>query len=69
MKRGEVIEQVSLMPMKIKLQREGDNLVAVMPAWQLPFGLMVERDNYDDALEALRLKMYEYWYGSTNTGD
>jgi hypothetical protein len=61
MKRSEVIEHVVLMPMKIKTQWEGDVLVAVMPAWNLPTNLIVKAKNLRDALDKLEALMRKHW--------
>jgi hypothetical protein len=61
MKRSEVIEHIVLMPMKIKTQWEGDVLVAVMPAWNLPTNLIVKATNSQDALDKLEALMRKHW--------
>ena len=63
MRRGHVEDRVVLMPMMIKTQMEGGAIVAVMPAWQLPTGLIVEGDSLEDALENLASRMREHWSG------
>jgi hypothetical protein len=66
MKRSEVIERVVLMPMKIKTQWEGDVLVAVMPAWNLPTNLIVKAKNSQDALDKLEALMRKHWGTPSN---
>ena len=66
MKRSEVVEHVVLMPMKIKTQWEGDELVAVMPAWTLPTNLLVKGRNTQDALDKLELLMRKHWGTPSN---
>lgn len=63
MNRGDVIEYVTHMPMSIRLQREGDKVIAVLPAYHLPMGMMVEADSTDDAIDLLRVKVHKYWRG------
>lgn len=67
MKRLYVVEQVVLMPMRIKTQWEDDKLIAVMPGWQLPpAGLVVEGDNMADAMDKLERRMRQYWGEPSN---
>jgi hypothetical protein len=66
MKRSGIIEHVVLMPMRIHTQWEGDKMVAVMPAWRLPTGLMVEGENVADALGKLEDQMRRYWGAPSN---
>jgi hypothetical protein len=61
MKRSEVFEQVVMMPMKIKTQWEGDELVAVMPAWTLPTNLLVKGRNTKEAVSMLEALMLKHW--------
>ena len=61
MERSEVVDHVVLMPMQIKMQREGGKLIAVMPGWLLPTNLIVEGSDTDDALDKLRQRMRQYW--------
>jgi hypothetical protein len=63
MKRGEVIDYVIEIPMKIKIQSEGDKIVAVLPAYHLPLHILVEEDDMETAIEALRDKVLLYWRG------
>jgi len=62
MARGEVVEYVTYMQTQIRLQREGDKVVAMLPAYQLPFGMVVEADSTDEAIEALMVKVRKYWH-------
>ena len=68
MKRSAVVDGVVLMPMKIKMQWDGDKLIVVMPGWQLPATgtILAEGDSVAEATEALREKMREYWNRSSN---
>jgi len=62
MKRSGVFELVVLMPMRVRMQWEGEKLVAVMPGWLLPDrGLLVEGRNVSEALDMLERKMRQYW--------
>lgn len=63
MDRGDVVEYVTPMPMQIKLQREGNRVVAMLPAYNLPMGMMAKADSMDDAIEALRVKVRKCWRG------
>jgi hypothetical protein len=64
--RIDVVDHVVLMPMRIKTQWEGDKLIAVMPAWRLPTGLVVEGDYMADALDKLERQMRQYWGAPSN---
>ena len=61
MNRSDVVKHVVLMPMRVHAQQEGDKTVLLMPAWQLPHGLLVTGVDMDDALEKLEEKMRQYW--------
>ena len=65
--RGPVEYRVVLMPMQIKVQREGDAFVAAMPAWQLPVGLIAEGCRLECAVENLANRMREHWSPSSTT--
>lgn len=61
MTRGPVVKIVVSLPMRIHAQKEGDKTVLLMPAWQLPHGLLVDGVDMDDALKKLEEKMRQYW--------
>lgn len=65
MSRGPVIDRLTMMPMMIKLQREGDKIVALMPAHALPTGLIAEGPDDESAIYELRKKMIRYFGGPT----
>lgn len=60
-RRSPVEDRLVLMPMHIKIQREGAAFIAAMPAWMLPVGLFAEGASLEDALEELDVMMREYW--------
>ncbi len=66
MSRGPVIDRLTMMPMMIKLQREGDKIVAKMPAYVLPTGLIAEGPDDDSAIYELRKKMICHFGGPTS---
>ena len=63
MTRGPVVHHIVMIPMKICTQIEGDETIAVMPAWVLPNGLIASGTDQASAIESLRQMMSEYWEG------
>ena len=61
MNRGQVVQTVVSLPMRVHAQQEGDRIVIKCPAWKLPHDLLVEGVDMDDALEKLEEKMRKYW--------
>ena len=66
MSRGPVIDRLATVPMMIKLQREGDKIVSMMPAYVLPTGLIAEGPDDDSAIYELRKKMIRHFGGPTS---
>jgi hypothetical protein len=56
---------VVMLPMMIKVQREGKHFVAVPPAWQLPIDNLVTSSSYTLAVEMLQERMRRHWCGPT----
>jgi hypothetical protein len=61
MYRSDVVYRVVMMPMCVKVQREGGKWVACMPGWRLQTSLIVDADDEGDAILKLEQKMREYW--------
>jgi len=61
MHRSAVQDLVVMIPMAIKVQTEGDHVVALLPAWLLPVDLLVTAPTEAEAIHALREKMRSYW--------
>ncbi len=67
MPRSEVRDLVVMIPMRIKVQTEGDHVVAVLPGWILPINNLVTGLTESAAVEALQEKMRQHW-GVPKTG-
>jgi hypothetical protein len=65
MHRSKVKNHVVMIPMAIKVQREGEHFVAVLPAWQLPIDNLVTSSSYTMAVEMLQERMRRHWCGPT----
>jgi hypothetical protein len=59
--RSKVGHTVIDIPMKVKIQQEGDKWVAVLPGYVLPTNTVVEGDSLEHAFTLLRLKMSKHW--------
>jgi len=61
MRRGVVKRVVVMIPMEIKLQQDGERVIAVLPGWLLPINTFVEANSEEEAVMSLQDEMRKYW--------
>lgn len=70
MGRGPVIKRVIDVPMQIHVQQEPDgSWVAVLPAWQLPAGMIAHGDSQLEAVRALKERASKMWGEGDGTSE
>jgi hypothetical protein len=59
--RSPVRERVVLIPMAIRMQDDGGEVVAVLPGWFLPPNTLAKATTEAEAIKALQSAMWNYW--------
>ena len=63
--RSPVVRRMVNIPMEIKVQKEGDRWVAVMPAYIFPVGMIAEGDSMMAAEKSLKRVFSSVMWGKT----